>query len=36
MDQTDLYINGEYHDDPFSAEAVQKAEKYKLLLLPLE
>jgi penicillin G amidase len=34
--QTEMYMNGEYHDDVFSDEAVKQNYKYKLVLVPKE
>lgn len=34
LDQTDKYINNEYHADPFSKAEVQKAATYKMSFLP--
>ena len=34
LDQTELYINNQYHADPFSKNEVQKAAKFEMKLLP--
>jgi len=34
LDQTDLYINNQYHADPFSWEEVQKSANFKMKLFP--
>ena len=34
LNQTEMYINNQYHADPFSKPAVEKAAKFKMKLLP--
>ena len=34
LDQTDLYIKNQYHDDPFSMAEVEKAAQFKMKLSP--
>lgn len=34
LNQTEMYINNQYHADPFSKTAVEKATKFKMKLLP--
>ncbi len=36
LDQTELYINNQYHADPFSKDAVEKAAKFKMKIAPEE
>jgi penicillin amidase len=35
-DQTEMYINGQYHEDYFSEELVKKNTEYKMLFIPAE
>lgn len=35
-DQAPGFMKGEYHDDPFSSEAVEKAARYRLTLWPMK
>ena len=35
-DQTEMYINGQYHEDYFSEELVKKNTEYKMLFIPVE
>ena len=34
LNQTEMYINNQYHADPFSKEEVEKAARFKMKLLP--
>lgn len=34
LDQTEMYINNEYHADPFSKVEVQKAAKFEMNFFP--
>lgn len=34
LDQTEMYINNQYHADPFSKNEVEKAAKFRMKLLP--
>jgi penicillin amidase len=34
LNQTEMYINNEYHADPFSKTEVEKAARFKMKLLP--
>ncbi len=34
LDQTERYLNNQYHPDPFSKEAVQAAKKFKMNFIP--
>ena len=34
LNQTEMYINNQYHADPFSTSSVQKASKFKMKLSP--
>lgn len=34
LDQTDMYIHNQYHDDPFNKAAVEKAASFKMKLTP--
>ncbi|MEN8116616.1 MAG: penicillin acylase family protein [Bacteroidota bacterium] len=36
LDQTEKYINNQYHADPFSKDAVEKATKFKMTFIPAE
>ncbi|MBW7888354.1 MAG: penicillin acylase family protein [Bacteroidetes bacterium] len=35
-DQTQMWLNGEFHQFPMSQEAVEKTKKYELILMPAE
>ncbi|WP_167604784.1 penicillin acylase family protein [Maribellus sediminis] len=34
LDQTDLYLNNQYHDDPFSKQTVEKKAAFRMKLTP--
>lgn len=36
LDQTELYINNQYHTDPFSKENTQNAAKFRMKLIPIK
>jgi penicillin amidase len=36
LDQTERYLNSEYHPDPFSTESVQKESVFSMKLLPVK